>query len=134
MSTPPEVLAQLQTLLERSYSPYSGYAVAAVVRAKSGKLYGGTNMENAAYPLSRCAEQGAVLAMVAAGEREITEVWVMVAAARPGTPCGGCRQILSEFARPETPVHCLNHQGQGLTLSVGGLLPHAFGPLDLNRH
>lgn len=120
-------------MLEHSYSPYSNYAVAAIVRSKSGRLYGGTNVENAAYPLSRCAEQGAVLKMVADGEREIAEVWVMAGASEPGSPCGGCRQVLSEFSEPDTPVHCLNHQGEGKTLSLSELLPYAFGPKYLSK-
>jgi cytidine deaminase len=71
--------------------------------------------------------------MVAAGEREIAEVWVMAGASDPGSPCGGCRQVLSEFAAPETPVHCLNRHAQGQTLSVRELLPYAFGPKYLNK-
>jgi len=133
VSIPPEVLEQLQILLARSYSPYSKYAVAAIVRSKGGKLYGGTNVENAAYPLSRCAEQGAVLKMVADGETEIAEVWVMARASDPGSPCGGCRQVLSEFGEPDTPVHCLNQHGQGKTLSLSELLPYAFGPKYLSK-
>ncbi len=132
MSIPPEILELLHRLLERAYAPYSDYHVAAVVRSSSGKLYGGTNVENAAYPLSRCAEQGAVLQMVAAGEREIAEVWVMAKDSRPATPCGGCRQVLSEFAAPSTLVHCLSQAGQGRTLSLEELLPHAFGPKYLH--
>lgn len=121
-----EIVEQLKQLLGRSYSPYSHYAVAAVIQSASGKLYGGVNVENAAYPLSRCAEQSAVLQMVSAGEQEIKEVWVMTRGEKPGTPCGGCRQILSEFAHPQTPVHCLTEDGKGLDSSVGELLPHSF--------
>lgn len=133
MPTPPEILERLQTLLERSYSPYSRYPVAALIRSRSGKLYGGTNVENAAYPLSRCAEQGAVMKMVADGETEISEVWVMAGTGDPGSPCGGCRQVLSEFAEPDTPVHCLNKQGEGTTLRLNELLPYAFGPKYLHQ-
>jgi cytidine deaminase len=125
--TPPEIAQLLQTLLQRSYSPYSRYPVAAVLRSASGQLYGGTNVENAAYPLSRCAEQGAVVQMVAAGEQSIAEVWVLTKG-DPGTPCGGCRQVLSEFAGPDTPVHCLSQDGRRLDTTLGELLPHAFGP------
>lgn len=127
MLTPKEILELLHQLLERSYSPYSGFAVAAVIKSGSGQLYGGVNVENAAYPLSRCAEQSATLQMVSAGEREIAEVWVLSRGAQPATPCGGCRQVLSEFAHPGVPVHCLSADGPELHTTVGALLPHAFG-------
>ncbi len=126
MPTPKEILELLHQLLERSYSPYSGFAVAAVIRSGSGRLYGGVNVENAAYPLSRCAEQSATLQMVSAGEREIAEVWVLSRGSQPATPCGGCRQVLSEFAHPSVPVHCLSDNGPELHTTVGALLPHAF--------
>jgi cytidine deaminase len=125
--TPQEIVELLYQLLERSYSPYSGFAVAAVIKSGSGRLYGGVNVENAAYPLSRCAEQSATLQMVSAGEREIAEVWVLSRGAQPATPCGGCRQVLSEFAHPGVPVHCLSADGPELHTTVGALLPHAFG-------
>ncbi|RDI94647.1 cytidine deaminase [Meiothermus sp. QL-1] len=126
MQAPPEVLRLLQNLLEHAYAPYSGYPVAAVVRSSRGNLYGGVNVENAAYPLSRCAEQAAVLQMVSAGEREIAEVWVLSRGEAPATPCGGCRQVLSEFAPPWAPVHCLSTGGGELHTTLGQLLPHAF--------
>lgn len=124
--TPKEVLDQLHLLLTRSYAPYSSFAVAAVIKSRSGQFYGGVNVENAAYPLSRCAEQSATLQMVSAGEREIAEVWVLSRGEQPATPCGGCRQVLSEFAHPEVPVHCLSADGPELHTTVGELLPHAF--------
>lgn len=130
---PAEILEQLKDLLKRSYSPYSKYQVAAVVKSASGKLYGGVNVENAAYPLSRCAEQSAVLQMVSAGEQTIAEVWVMTRGDKPGSPCGGCRQILAEFAEKETPVHCLTVSGERLDSSVGELLPFAFSGRYLGK-
>jgi len=131
--TPKEVLEQLHLLLARSYSPYSNFAVAAVIKSVSGQLYGGVNVENAAYPLSRCAEQSATLQMVSAGEREIAEVWVLSPGDQPATPCGGCRQVLSEFARVEVLVHCLSTGGSELHFTIGALLPHAFSGGNLDR-
>ena len=127
-TTPSEILEQLRSLLSNSYAPYSKYAVSAVIRAGSGQLYSGVNVENAAYPMSRCAEQSAVQSMVTAGERSILEVWVMTRGDKPGTPCGGCRQVLSEFAEPEVQVHCHTENGQQLDSTIGELLPAAFGP------
>jgi cytidine deaminase len=124
--TPPEVLEKLHLLLTRSYSPYSRFPVAAVIKSRSGRFYGGANVENAAYPLSRCAEQSATLQMVSAGELQIAEVWILSTGEKPATPCGGCRQILSEFASPEVRVHCLSANGPELHTTVGALLPYAF--------
>jgi cytidine deaminase len=121
-----EPLALLRELLTRSYAPYSKFPVAALVRGRSGTFYGGVNVENASYPLSRCAEQNAVAALVAAGEREVLEVWVMSQGRLPALPCGGCRQVLAEFAGPETPIHCWLPDGLGPTYTLGELLPKAF--------
>lgn len=131
--TPQKILKKLQQLLDRAYSPYSGFAVSAVIKSGSGRLYGGVNVENAAYPLSRCAEQSATLQMVSAGEREILEVWVLSRGRQPATPCGGCRQVLSEFAHPDVPVHCLSTDGSELHTTLGELLPHAFGKQYLDQ-
>lgn len=131
--TPKKVLEQLHLLLTRSYAPYSGFAVAAVIKSRSGQFYGGVNVENAAYPLSRCAEQSATLQMVSAGEREIVEVWVLSRGEKPATPCGGCRQVLSEFAHPKIPVHCLSVGGSELHVNLGELLPHAFTKQYLDK-
>ncbi|HEU4741548.1 MAG TPA: cytidine deaminase [Meiothermus sp.] len=119
-----EITPRLHRLMAKAYAPYSHYQVAAIVKGESGRLFEGVNVENASYGLARCAEQGAVSRMVAEGDRKILEVWVMTRDA--GTPCGGCRQILAEFAEPDTLVHCLTSDGQKTTYTMGELLPHAF--------
>ncbi len=111
---------------QNAYAPYSGFPVGAAVLTKKGHLYTGANVENAAYPLSRCAEQIAVGAMVAAGERAIAAVVVASTASPPATPCGACRQVLAEFAGPETPVICVNDRGEERRYTLGELLPAAF--------
>jgi cytidine deaminase len=97
------------------------------LRAGSGKLYAGCNVENAAYPQSQCAEASAIGALVAAGESSIIEVLVVAESAELVTPCGGCRQRLAEFAAPDVPVHLCSPEGLQQTTSVGELLPFAFG-------
>ncbi len=119
--------------LANAHAPYSRFRVGACIRAASGQLYAGCNVENAAYPVSQCAEATAIGAMVAAGDRKIVEVLVLTAAAEPCSPCGRCRQQLAEFAGPDARVHLCGPEGVRATTSVGELLPLAFGPETLGR-
>ncbi len=112
---------------ENAYAPYSGYKVGAAVRTASGRVFVGCNVENAAYPEGTCAEAGAIAAMVAAGEAEIAEVFVIADARRPVPPCGGCRQKLAEFSRGDVPVTMATMSGARECRHVDDLLPGAFG-------
>lgn len=111
---------------ENAYAPYSGFRVGAAVRGRSGQVYGGCNVENVAYPEGTCAEAGAIAAMVAAGETELTEVAVIADSPAPVPPCGGCRQKLAEFARHDVPVTLATTDGKTLATTVGDLLPGRF--------
>jgi cytidine deaminase len=113
--------------LARAHAPYSRFRVGACLRAGSGRLYGGCNVENSAYPVGQCAEATAIGAMVAAGDREIVEALVLTEGAGLCTPCGRCRQQLAEFARPEARVHLAGPEGVRVTVTLGELLPLAFG-------
>ena len=121
-------LKLLAEALSRAYAPYSKFAVGAVVRGKSGSLYLGANVENAAYPQGWCAEASALAAMVMAGETQLTEVAVMADGDHICTPCGGCRQKLKEFALPGTQVLCYSLDELRASFSLESLLPHGFGP------
>ncbi|NND74971.1 MAG: cytidine deaminase [Ilumatobacter sp.] len=114
-----------------AHCPYSRYPVGAAVRTSSGKVFAGCNVENAAYPNGTCAEAGAIAAMVAAGERSIVEILTVTGGATPGTPCGGCRQRLREFAGPDVVVHATTVDGAVTTSSMRELLPDSFGPEQL---
>jgi cytidine deaminase len=116
---------------ERAYAPYSRYSVGAAVRTPTGEIYSGCNVENAAYPLGNCAEPAALAAMVRAGGRSVAEVVVVTGGVTPGTPCGGCRQRIREFAGPETLVHSTTVDGTVVTMTMQQLLPMAFGPESL---
>jgi cytidine deaminase len=109
-----------------AHAPYSGFHVGACIRAESGRLYSGCNIENAAYPQGQCAEATAIGAMVSGGDTKIVEILVMGDGARLCTPCGGCRQRMSEFAGPATPVHICDPEGLRQTIPLGDLLPYAF--------
>jgi len=112
-----------------AYAPYSAYQVGAALLTSSGRVYDGVNVENAAYPTSMCAERVAVFKAVSEGERQFEAI--AVATSNGGTPCGSCRQVLSEFGL-EMLVLVVDGEGkivQEATLS--DLLPGAFKPSDL---
>ncbi len=118
---------------EMAYAPYSQFKVGAAVRGASGQIYRGCNVENVAYPEGTCAEAGAIAAMIAAGETEITEVCVIADSPAPVPPCGGCRQKLAEFARADTPVMLATTAGDQLATTVGELLPGRFSADHMAR-
>lgn len=111
---------------ENAYAPYSRFKVGAALRSASGRIYRGCNVENAAYPEGTCAEAGAIAAMVAAGETELTEVAVIADCPNPVPPCGGCRQKLAEFGRHDVKVTLATLDGATLQTTVGDLLPGSF--------
>ena len=121
-------LALLRDAIKNAYAPYSQFAVSAVARGESGRLYVGVNVENAAYPQGWCAEASALAAMVMAGETRLNEIAVMASGEAICTPCGGCRQKIREFADPDARVLCYGPEGLRATYTLGELLPHAFGP------
>jgi cytidine deaminase len=117
----------------RAYAPYSRFKVGAAIATESGRIFAGCNVENAAYPVGTCAEAAAIAAMVAAGESRISSVVVMGEGEHLVTPCGGCRQRIREFARPETPIHVAGPEGIRAHFTLETLLPFSFGPGHLAR-
>jgi cytidine deaminase len=110
----------------RAYVPYSKYPVGAALRTKSGRLFTGVNVENAAYPQVMCAERVAVFKAVSEGETEFEVIAVVTN--NGGSPCGGCRQVLAEFGL-DTIVLIADGEGKlKKTLTVAELLPEAFTP------
>ena len=118
---------------ENAYVPYSRFKVGAAIRTPSGAVHVGCNVENAAYPEGTCAEAGAIAAMVAAGETEISEVCVIADSPTPVSPCGGCRQKLAEFAKKDVPVRLTTTDGAEWMTTVGDLLPGAFDSEQMER-
>lgn len=127
-----DLMAAARAALENAYAPYSRHRVGAAVRARNGVVYAGCNVENAAYPQGMCAEAAAIAAMVVAGATRLTEVLVIGETDGLCSPCGGCRQRLSEFGTAETPVHICGPEGLRQTMTLGALLPLAFGPKNLS--
>ena len=114
-----------------AYVPYSNYRVGAALRSKSGTIYTGVNVENAVFPMTNCAERTAVFKAVSEGEREFDII--AVATDNGGSPCGACRQVLSEFGQD---ILVIIADGSGRIvreLTVGELLPDAFTHEDLEK-
>ncbi len=126
-----DLFAAARAARDQAYAPYSNFAVGAALRAASGAVFAGCNVENAAYPQGWCAEASAIAAMVLAGERRIVELAVIGGGAELCTPCGGCRQKLREFAGDDLPVHILGPEGLRRSVTLGELLPLSFGPRNL---
>jgi cytidine deaminase len=116
-----------------AYAPYSRFQVGAAIRAASGAVYAGVNVENVAYPEGTCAEAGAIAAMVAAGETRIMEVCVIADSPEPVPPCGGCRQKIAEFAAPDVVVTLCTTDGKSRSLTVAELLPGLFTAAHMAR-
>ncbi|WLV25938.1 cytidine deaminase [Aciduricibacillus chroicocephali] len=112
---------------ELAYAPYSNFSVGAVVLTDSGKIYTGCNIENAAYPVTCCAERTAIFSAIANGEKNFTALAVVADTEKPVSPCGSCRQVMSEFFQASTPVTMANLKGETVTFSVSELLPLSFG-------
>ncbi len=121
-----ELLRAAEAVMARAHVPYSRFPVGAALRTTDGQVVAAANVENAAYPQGQCAEASAIGAMIAAGGTEIAEVAVVAQHLDICPPCGGCRQRLSEFARPETPVHLGRPGGPRRTIALGELLPLGF--------
>ena len=126
MDGPQALLHAASDAMRNAYAPYSEFRVGAAVRARSGAIYAGANVENVAYPQGQCAEASAIGAMVAAGESAISAVAVVAERLEHCPPCGGCRQRLSEFGASETPVYLGRPGSAPMTVTLGELLPGAF--------
>ena len=125
-------------MLSFSYTPYSNFKVGAALLGKSGKIYGGCNIENAAYGPSNCAERTAFFNAVSSGERQFDAIAIV--GGPDGVikdfcpPCGVCRQVMMEFCKPKEFVILLqNANGETKEFTLEELLPLGFGPADLER-
>ena len=117
----------------RAYAPYSQFKVGAALRATSGSIHIGCNVENVAYPEGTCAEAGAIAAMIAAGDTRIAEIHVIADSPDPVPPCGGCRQKIAEFADQSVRVTLHTTDGKALTMTVADLLPGVFTAAHMAR-
>lgn len=116
-----------------AWAPYSRFKVGAALRAASGKVYAGCNVENVAYPEGTCAEAGAIAAMVAGGDTRIAEIWVIADSPEPVPCCGGCRQKIAEFADADVKVTLCTTDGKQKVMTVAEILPGVFTAAHMDR-
>lgn len=127
-----ELLSKAIEAQKHSYSPYSRFKVGAALLTKSGKVFCGTNVENASYGLALCAERTAIFGAVTAGEKAFAKLAVVCACADGCLPCGACRQVIAEFAPDLYLILGTDHRNFQVT-SLSALLPQPFLPSHLSR-
>ena len=132
--TPEELIALAKEAMGHSYSPYSRCKVGAALLCADGSVYCGTNIENAAFGPTVCAERNAFFKAVYDGHRDFTAIAVCGGRdgliAGPFQPCGVCRQVMREFCRDDFLVYMVNETGCD-TVTLGQLLPYSFSPENL---
>ncbi len=126
-----ELLSRAREAYENAYAPYSKYRVGAAVLWDSERITTGSNVENASYGLTVCAERNAIFAGAGLGERRIKAIAIAVPAEDMPTPCGACRQVIREFAE-DCDILLVNGKGDMRKTSLKELLPDSFGPEFLN--
>lgn len=123
-----DLLTQARAAREHAYAPYSKFPVGAALLTHGGRRFSGCNVENASYGLCNCAERTALFAAIAAGCKagDFAALAVIADAPAPVSPCGACRQVLSELCDPEMPVLMANLAGDTTQTTVEWLLPGSF--------
>jgi len=117
---------------EKAYVPYSNFGVGAALLRTDGKVYQGCNIENAAYSMCNCAERTALFKAYSEGDRDFQMLAVVADTDRPCSPCGACRQVISELCPRDMKVVLTNLKGDIQEITVEELLPVAFTPEDLH--
>lgn len=120
---------------ENAYAPYSKFKVGAAVLLKNGKIISGSNIENASYGLTNCAERSALFTTYSLGykKEDISKLLVIANTKMPISPCGACRQVISELMGKEQEVILTNLNKDCLIYKVNDLLPYCFNEGDLNE-
>lgn len=118
---------------EKAYTPYSNFKVGAAIELKNGEYILGCNVENASYGLCNCAERTALFKMISEGytKDDVVAFSIVGDTTDPISPCGACRQVMSELLNPETPVVLANLNGKTKKFTVKDLLPYGFDDRDL---
>lgn len=125
------MIAAARQAFHHAYAPYSNFPVGCALLDEHGHIHAGANVENAAYPQGQCAEASAIGALVTSGGRRITKAVICGQGPAMVPPCGGCRQRLREFATLDTIIHLITPDAEIAQFTLGELLPHDFGPSNL---
>ncbi len=120
-----ELIEAARQAQKKAYAPYSEFKVGAALLGSDGIIYTGVNVENGSYGLTVCAERNAIGSAVVNGCTNFAKIVVFSNAAPPATPCGACRQVLSEFS-PDMQVICVNNQNEINRYGLDELLPQSF--------
>lgn len=126
-----ELFREALAAREHAYVPYSGYAVGAAVLTADNRIISGSNVENASYGLSNCAERTAIFRAVSRGYNEFKAIMIVSNGDKPVAPCGACRQVIREFGE-DIEVIMTTTDGNTYSRSIGELLPEAFNKGDLS--
>ena len=121
--------------LDLSYSPYSKFKVSACLLTKDGKTFKGANIENASYPLSMCAERNAIYHAYMNGykKEDINAILILGDTKDVISPCGACRQVMSELLNKDTIIYLANLKGDIKEYKIDDLLPYSFKESDLDN-
>ncbi|MDR1606235.1 MAG: cytidine deaminase [Streptococcaceae bacterium] len=130
MATDTELFKQARDAASVAYVPYSHFPVGAALVAKNGLVFQGCNIENASFGLTNCAERTAIFKAVSSGVRDFERIGIYGETDTPISPCGACRQVLSEFCSAEMPVYLFSKSGDVKVTTVGELLPYQFKDLS----
>lgn len=131
--SPEELLDKAKQARVLSYSPYSHFAVGAALECADGSVFCGTNIENASFPLSMCAERNAIYHALMRGKKKEDFVSLAIVADtdEPCSPCGACRQVLWELFPLDAPIYLGNLKNEIKHVTAKELLPFAFNGEDL---
>ena len=121
---PADLMNEARKAAENAYAPYSKFRVGAALQMADGTVITGVNVENRSFGLSNCAERTALFTAMTIGNKDVRGIAVAGPDAwEPLPPCGACRQVISEFCSPETPIYYDDADGGFITSSVGELYP-----------
>lgn len=128
-----QLMEQAKKARELAYVPYSNFQVGAALLTRDGEVFGGCNIENSGYSMTNCAERTAFFKAISEGHREFKALAVVADTPGPVSPCGACRQVISEFCDGDMPVYLTNLQGDVEETTVRELLPGAFKAEDMEN-
>ena len=111
---------------EHAYAPYSNFKVGAALLTEDGSLYSGSNIENSSYSLTCCAERIAIFKAISEGQRQFRKMAIIGDSEDPISPCGACRQVMSEFFNDEVDIYLTNLKGDVKETTISQLLPNSF--------